>query len=471
MMPLSLEMLRHILPILILSGAAVLLMLLIAFVRSHIAAVLLSMAALVAAFVAVSTDHLSLIHMTTAHITPLLSVDSMTQYYWALILFSGFICVGISYTYVSVISSFREEWYLLLLVATAGALVLTASDHFMALFIGLELLSVPLYGLAAFALKHKPSLEAGLKYLVLSALASAFLLFGIALIYADTGSLVIVSQLSALSQSASPLVIGACGLILVGLGFKLSWVPFHAWTADVYQGAPMPVATFLATASKVAVVAAVVKITIGFSLLQQEHFIWLFILISGLSILLGNLLAMKQVSLKRLLAYSSIAHFGYLLIASLAGNLSAVWLYLVTYVLASLGAFSVLTALTRMGSEAQGDDFSALRGLGRRHPFLGSALAVSMLSLAGIPLTAGFIGKFFVLAAGVNQSQWILLIIAVLGSSIGIYYYLRVVSLLFQANTAMKEDALASVSIPHGILIAGLVGLTMIVGIWPGLLL
>ncbi len=457
MVPFSLTTLFHILPILILSGAAVLLMLIIAFFRSHKMAFIFTFLTMTAALIAAYSSDGSV-----QSVTDLLRISSLIQHYWILILFSGLVCTGISYPYLRSTTRFREEWYLLLLVATAGGLVLAASYHFSMLFIGLELMSIPLYGLAAFALKHKPSLEAGLKYLVLSAVASAFLLFGMALIYASTGSL------SFSGAASSSLMLLGGGLILAGLGFKLSWVPFHIWTPDVYQGAPMPVTAFLATASKVAVMIAWIKLFAIFPVFHEQKMTLLLTWIAGASILLGNVLAVQQVSLKRLLAYSSIAHFGYVFIGLLAYNHAAIWIYLATYVVASLTAFAVLSSLTRMGDDQVGDHWVALRGLAHRHPLLAVALAVSLLSMAGIPLTAGFIGKFFVLAAGVNSAQWALLTMVVIGSAIGLYYYLRVVSILFQVGER-QESAAPSISWLNYFWVLGLAAMTLILGVWPSL--
>lgn len=452
-------------PVLVMSSAAVLLMLLLAFVRSHVLTLTLT---LVATLTALGLMVFSGTELPVA-VTPLIVLDHTTHFYWGLILLCLLVCGGISFDYVKNVPSLREEWYLLLIVAATGGMVLAASSHMASLFIGLELMSVPLYGLAAFPRRNKRALEAGIKYLVLSATASAFLLFGMALMYAQTGSLLMTHWAQA---ETSPVVMLGSALMLVGLGFKLSWVPFHTWTPDVYQGAPMPVTAFLATASKVAVVAAVVRLFGLMPVWGETGFVMLLALVGGASILIGNLLALNQSSLKRLLAYSSIAHFGYLMIAltlvSTHGS-QPVWVYLVTYVLASLATFTALSALTRIDNDSAGDDFTALRGLYHRHPLLALALALSLISTAGIPLTAGFIGKFILFSAGVASAQWVLLVLVVVGSGIGIYYYLRAASLLFQPS----ETAVVPTRVPafNGILLTALTALTLLIGVWPGLLL
>ena len=466
MTTITLASLVPLLPVLVTSSAVVLLMLLVAFVRSHGLTLVLALAATLAAMAT-----LPLAADLPQYVTPLLLIDNSVHFYWSMILLCALVCMGISHGYIKNAPSFREEWYLLILISATGGMVLAASSHMASLFIGLELLSVPLYGLAAFALKNKRSLEAGFKYLVLSATASAFLLFGIALVYAQAGSL-FLTEWSRLAPS-DPLVVLGCALMLVGLGFKLSWVPFHTWTPDVYQGAPMPVTAFLATASKVAVVAIMVRLFIAMPAWHTQQFVILLMLVAGASIILGNAMAINQNSLKRLLAYSSIAHFGYLIIALIAVHLHGVrpvLVYLITYVVASLCAFAVLTSLTWLRDDTQGDDYSALRGLYHRHPFLAVALAVSLISLAGVPLTAGFIGKFVLFAAGVATLQWILLLVLIGGSAIGIYFYMRAVSVLFQPA---DDSSAQPVSVPalNSLLIVALLVLTLLLGVWPSLII
>lgn len=464
----TLATLVPLIPVLIMTGAAVLLMLVISFIRSHALTVLLGIIATIAAIITMPLAANSL----PAEVTSLLVVDGGTHFYWTMILLSTLVCIGISHAYINGAPSFREEWYLLLLISASGAMVLAASSHMAALFIGLELMSVPLYGLAAFSLKNKRSLEAGIKYLVLSAAASAFLLFGIALLYAETGSLLLV-QWADLSMDSSIAMLG-CAMILIGLGFKLSWAPFHTWTPDVYQGAPMPITAFLATVGKVAVIAVLVRLLVVIPLWQSPAFATLLVLISALSIVVGNVMAISQTSLKRLLAYSSIAHFGYLIIAlnvvSQHGS-GSVWVYLATYIVASLCAFAVLTTITVIQDDSRGDHFDALKGLYQRSPLLAVTLSLSLISLAGVPLTAGFIGKFALFSIGMTTAQWILLLLIVAGSAIGIYYYLRAVSVLFQQRTGDTLIERTRIPLFNGILIIALAVLTVLFGVWPDLLL
>jgi NADH-quinone oxidoreductase subunit N len=317
------------------------------------------------------------------------------------------LCITLfSYAYLQQCDEQREEYYILLSLAVLGAAVLIASDHFASFFIGIELLSVSIFALVGYLVKDRSSrphsLEASIKYMILSGVSSSFLLFGIALIYADTG----VLQFAQLQTVISSHTFGGYSeigfaMLVIGLGFKVSWVPFHMWTPDVYEGAPVPVSTFLATVSKLAVFASITRIYIGsggdgFSALNP---ILIFIAMS--SMLVGNGLALRQSNLKRLLAYSSIAHMGYLLVALLAaGNivqqgdkqmaLEAVGFYLVAYVIMSLVAFGVINLLSRPHDRMEAEYLDQYQGLFWRRPWLATSLSLSLLSLAAslLPLVS-----------------------------------------------------------------------------------
>ncbi|MEZ3187012.1 NADH-quinone oxidoreductase subunit NuoN [Pseudomonas sp. LM13] len=436
------------LPLLILCTTAIVVMLAIAWRRNHEQSFILSAIGLILALLSIPLAH----QPGGLDVTALLRLDNFAYFYTALILIATLACVTLAHVYLGESSTGngfpgnREELYLLMLLSAAGGLVLVSAQHLASLFIGLELLSVPVYGLVAYAFFNRRSLEAGIKYMVLSAAGSAFLLFGIALLYAESGSL-IFSEIGAslATQGSSVLVQAGIGMMLVGLGFKLSLVPFHLWTPDVYEGAPAPVAAFLATASKVAVFVVLLRL---YQLSPATGGGWLddaLSLIAIVSILAGNLLALNQNNLKRLLGYSSIAHFGYLLVALIASDglaVEAVGVYLAAYVLTSLGAFGVISL---MSSPFKGRDADALyeyRGLFWRRPYLTAVLATMMLSLAGIPLTAGFIGKFYVVASGVQSQLWWLLGTLIIGSAIGLYYYLRVMVTLFLLEPGLhRHDA------------------------------
>ncbi|MCG2574893.1 MULTISPECIES: NADH-quinone oxidoreductase subunit NuoN [Acinetobacter] len=372
-----------------------------------------------------------------ANVMNMFMVDPFTMLYQLLILVSALACCTLSHAYIETYKDNREELYLLLLSSVAGAMLMVASSHYASFFISLELMSVPVYGLLAYTHEREKSLEAGMKYLVLSATASAMLLMGMAYIYAYTGTLSFYTGFGSLLQMVkmgNPMVILGLGLIIFAIAFKLSLAPFHKWTPDVYQGAPAPMATFLATAAKVATIGLLVRYLLAAGALIPSINLILCI-IAVLSILAGNLLAVRQVNLKRVLAYSSIAHFGYLLIALVSKNyfsLDSVNMYVITYVFTTIGAFGVVTLMSSPYNNLdEAESVADYRGLFWRRPVLTATLTVMLLSLAGIPLTAGFIGKFMVIKAAVDAGHWFLAGAIIVGSGIGLYYYLRVMIVMY----------------------------------------
>ena len=442
----TLQHLIALLPLLVTSLTAIVVMLAIAAKRNHALTFILSVVGLNLALLSL----IPALEVAPLEVTPLLLIDTFACYYMALVLAASLACVTLIHAYLGGESGKgypgnREELYLLVLLSAAGGLVLVSAQHLAGLFIGLELLSVPTYGMIAYAFFNKRSLEAGIKYMVLSAAGSAFLLFGMALLYAESGNLAFADIGASLARESSQLVQIGIGMMLIGLAFKLSLVPFHLWTPDVYEGAPAPVAAFLATASKVAVFAVLLRLYQISPAMSGGWLSDLLTLIAIASILFGNLLALLQNNLKRLLGYSSIAHFGYLLVALIASKglaVEAVGVYLATYVLTSLGAFGVITLMSTPYSGRDADALYEYRGLFWRRTYLTAVLTVMMLSLAGIPLTAGFIGKFYVIAAGVEAQLWWLLGAMVLGSAIGVFYYLRVMVTLFMREPNMhRHDA------------------------------
>jgi len=413
--------------------------------RHHFAAATLTVIGLNAALVSL----LGVLQVTPIQVTPLFVVDNYSVLFTAIVLVASLACSTLAHAYLETLPDRREEFYILLLCSVGGAMALIASRHLAGLFIGLELLSVPLYGMVAYAYRDRISLEAGLKYMVLSGAASAFLLFGMALLYAASGTLVYSELAGAFQGGANHqdwLLIGV-GMMVVALAFKLSLVPFHLWTPDVYEGAPGPVSAFLATVSKVAVFAVLLRF---FTLAPPADSSWLLTLVGVIafaSMMVGNLLALRQNNIKRLLGYSSIAHLGYLLTAIVAGGglaIETVGVYLATYVATVLGAFGVVTLVS---SPYAGTDAGALhhyRGLFWRRPYLAAVMTVIMLSLAGIPLTVGFIGKFYAIAVGVQSGLWWLVGGIVVGSAIGLYYYLRVMIILYlDAPGQRRRDAVS----------------------------
>ncbi len=426
------------LPLIILSANATLLMLSIAFFRHQAWNILVAISGLNIALVV--TFLVSVGPPQT--ITELMVVDRFACFFIALMLIVTLGCVTLSHTYLQRHLDSREELYLLMMLSVIGGIVLVSSRHLATLFIGLEILSIPLYALVAYSLRNTRSLEAGIKYLVLSATGSALMLFGMALLYAYLGTLSFVGmgqQLSLMGEVINPIILIGSLLIVISLAFKLSIAPFHLWTPDVYEGAPAPVGAFIATVPKIAVAAAFVRLIDYVPVFEHPTMTLVLMVLAALSMLVGNLLAMTQNNIKRLLAYSSIAQFGYLLVAIVAFNFAtreAFMVYLLAYALTTLAAFGVVSLVSSPLEDGDADNIKQqYRGLYWRHPILAVIMTIAMLSLAGIPLTAGFIGKFYLIIAGVNSALWWLLAAMVIGSAIGIYYYLCVTIMLYQPES------------------------------------
>ena len=459
-------------PLLIISATAVLLMLAIAFRRNHRAAAAISLAGLLAALISLPFASSS---AEPQQLTRFLILDLYSYLYMAILLVAAAFVLLFAYDYLNRRQEHREEFYLLVLLATTGAMVLAASRTFASFFLGLELLSVALYALIAYIRSERVSIEAGIKYLVLAASSSSALLFGLALIYAESGSMDL-SQFTAIThptgQADSILLLTGLMLALTGIGFKLAVVPFQLWTPDVYEGAPLPVTAFIATVSKGGMFALLLRwLHAETSDLTGATYLVLSI-IAIASMFAGNLLALRQANVKRILAYSSIAHMGYFLIALIAGGtlgVPAATYYLTAYLVTILGAFGTMTLLS--GPRWEAASLDRYRGLFWQRPLLAAAFAIMLLSLAGIPLTAGFLGKFYVLTAGASRSQWVLLFSLVISSTIGLFYYLRILAAMVAqpAEHAILGESSDSLPLPLAgtIALAILTGLVFLLGIYP----
>jgi NADH-quinone oxidoreductase subunit N len=370
-------------------------------------------------------------------------VDSFSGFVKVVVLIGAALSLILSLDYNRSQGIARFEFPVLVLFASAGMMVMASASNLMTLYLGLELQSLALYVLAAFARDELRSAEAGLKYFVLSALASGLLLYGISLVYGFSGTMDFTQLAHAVADPARPpagLVVGIV-FVLVGLAFKVSAVPFHMWTPDVYEGAPTPVTMFFATAPKVAAMALLLRVMIvPFGhLTAQWH--QLVVLVSIASMVLGALAAIGQTNIKRLMAYSSIGHMGYALIGLAAGTaegIRGVLVYLVIYVFMNAAAFAGITAMRRNGQMVE--KISDLNGLSRNDPMLALVLAITMFSLAGIPLLSGFFAKLYIFLAAVQTGQWTLAIIGVLTSVVGAFYYLRVIKVMYFDPPAERFD-------------------------------
>lgn len=419
------------LPLIVIAGTSIVVMLGIAVKRNHALTVGLTLAGLTAAFLSIWAAA----PLAPRQVTSLLLVDGYALFYTGLIIASSAAVAVLSYQYFENHDGHREELYLLLLIASLGCGVLVASSHFVSFVLGLETLSISLYAMVAYLKDREAALEAGVKYLILASTSAAFLLFGMALIYADAGTMEFSHiREVALSRSGLALLVPGIALIVTGIGFKLGVVPFHLWTPDVYQGAPAPVVAFVATASKSAMIALMLRYCYVSGALQYRAVFVVFSIIAIASMFAGNLMALQQKNVKRILAYSSIAHFGYILVAFLAGGamaIGAVSFYLVAYTVSLLVAFGIVTVLST--SEGDAGNLEDYRGLFWRKPVMAVMFSAVLLSLAGIPATMGFLGKFYVLAAGAAASAWLLIMILVVTSVAGLFYYLRILVTLYSA--------------------------------------
>ncbi|MCC2641752.1 MAG: nuoN [Nitrospira sp.] len=458
------------LPLLITAISSLIVLLLAAFSRNHLLAAGVTSLGLTAALAALPLASL----VAPRPVTSLLMVDAYAVFYMGLLLAASLAITGLSYGYLKKREGQLEEFYVLLLLATLGAITLVAATHFASFFLGLELLSISIYVLIAYVRTDKLSLEAALKYLILSGTSSAFLLLGMALLYFQSGTMGFAGMASALDHQAEmplPFLVGLA-LILTGVGFKLAVVPFHMWAPDVYQGAPAPVAAFVATVSKGAMFALLLRYFTEIAAFRSGELWWILAGIAALSMFVGNVLALLQDNVKRLLAYSSIAHLGYLLIAFLASGplaVEAVTVYLVAYFITTLGAFGVVGVLSKSGREA--DTMEDYRALFWRRPWVAAAFAFMLLSLAGIPLTAGFVGKFYVIAAGAGSALWLLLLLLAVNSVIGLFYYLRVIVIMSadrgRDGRLVQEARAMPASFADGLILATLSGLLFWLGLYP----
>ncbi|HVL98258.1 MAG TPA: NADH-quinone oxidoreductase subunit NuoN [Egibacteraceae bacterium] len=406
----------------------------------------------------------------------MVAVDGVALFTRFTVCLVGIVAVPLGFSYMEERRIHRGEFYPLLLFAATGMTLLASAADLIMVFISIEVLSLSLYILSGFAKRDLNSQESAIKYFLLGAFSSALLLYGIALVYGLTGSTNIAQAGQAFRSIAAPdgMVLAAMALLLVGLGFKVSLVPFHMWTPDVYQGAPTPITGFMAAAVKAAAFAAFLRVFVGAFAELAWSWVPVFWVIAALTMMAGAILAVVQTDLKRMLGYSAVAHAGYALIGVIAVSregVSATLFYLLVYALMSLGAFGVLTLLERRNRKALA--LSDLRGLGRRYPVPAGMFGLFLLSLAGIPGTAGFMGKLAVFRAGVDAGHVALVVLAVVSSLIAAFFYIRVIVTMFMedepAEVADQPPLVATTGLSAGL--AAAASGVVVLGILPGVLI
>ena len=392
----------------------------------------------------VSIDMLQ-VGMEGTEFSNMIQVDKYSLFFNVIFLVSTILVVLISMNYLGREDRRQGEYYLLILLATLGMMLMASGNELIVVFLGLELMSLSLYVLAGYFQRSMASSEAGMKYLLLGAFASGFFLYGIALIYGGAGTTSIPKIASALTVDArSPLLLSGMFLLVVGFGFKVALVPFHQWAPDVYEGAPTSIAALISAGPKAAGFAAFLRIFMEALQSLQSEWIILITILAALTMTVGNLVAIAQRNIKRMLAYSSIAHAGYVLIGLAAANkdgISGAMFYLFVYCVMNIGAFGVvILARTEDGESLMISDYA---GLGFKRPLLALFMTIMLLSLAGFPPTAGFVGKFYIFRSAVESGQIWLVIIGAVNTAISAFYYLRVVVAMYMREPEAELDFLA----------------------------
>ncbi len=401
-------------------------------------------------------------------------VDGFGLFFSFILMLIGMLTVLYSMTFLEREDADQGEFYALMLFCLAGMLMMLHTTHLIMVLVGLEVFSLSLYVITGLTRMRLRSVESAMKYFLLGAFSSGFIVYGMAFLYGATGSLELARIAEVAGAEPSTMLWIGMGLLLIGLAFKVGVVPFHQWVPDVYQGAPTSVTGFMAAATKTAAFAVLLRLLVGAFGAQTEIWIPLITWLAILTMTVGNVVALAQTNLKRLLAFSSIAHAGYLLIAVVCpneGGVGAILFYLTSYAVMTVGAFAVLSAVGRGGVESErGYELADWAGLGWRRPMLSLAMMFFLFSLAGIPPTAGFLGKYVVFQAAIKSEQYLLSVVGVLNAAVAAYYYLRVVVTMYMRESDQEELPLPVTPATATVLMVSVVGV-LYLGLAPGRLL
>jgi NADH-quinone oxidoreductase subunit N len=458
----------YILPELVITGGALLVLIADVLLPRERRAALAWITLLVIGATLASLAPFTSTHVEVAH--GLLAVDRFAIFFKIVFLIAAAITVLMSVRYLAVEGASPGEYYFLILCATLGMMVMAGGIDLITIFIGLETMAVSFYILAGFIKPSQRSNEAAVKYFLLGAFSLGILLYGMSLMYGLSGTTnlrVMATSFDAMSKD--PRLVLAVILVVAGVGFKIAAVPFHMWAPDVYEGAPTPVTAFLSVGSKAASFAMLIRIFVEGLPSMSADWRLLFWVLSIVTMTVGNVAAVTQTNVKRMLAYSSIAHAGYVLIGIVAGTargITATLVYLMVYSFMQLGAFAVVVLLHRI--DVAGDELKDFSGLHSRNPFAAFAMLLFMLSLGGIPPTAGFMGKFWLFSAAIDAHYYGLALIGVLNSAISLYYYIRIVVFIYVKKESAGSEPATSPAIAVALAVA--VAATLVLGVYPRLL-
>lgn len=443
-MIINVQQLTALLPLLIIILTALTVILSISYNRNHFFIVVLSICGFIFSFLSLYL----LINILPIDINGLFYITNYSIIYIGMITFSSISVCIFGYSWLKDVLYNREEFYLLVIISHLGAISLILSNHMASLFVSIELVSLPIFGLISYSNDQKYSLESALKYMILSSVASSFLLLGIAWIYAISGNLSFISIIplfSSVSNNDMLVLLFGISMILFSLLFKLSIVPFHLWTPDIYQGTPPVVLAFFSTVGKISIFFVLLNFLLHITYSNPIiYFILLFIII--FSILFGNLMAIFQNDIKRLFGYSSISQLGYLLIIFLVSNKNYLFsletsaIYLSSYLFSNIAFFGIVYVVTNMYKNNNSDSIESYQGLFWYHPLLSMILTLVMLSLAGIPLTLGFISKFYILSIIIQEQLWIISLMFFVGTLLGLYSYLRIILTLYSKPSEVMKN-------------------------------